>query len=279
MLKEGCSHMDSFNKATQNLPDHNRVLEAILRFFDAMPEANGCFLAGSAATNTMDEDSDLDIGLVFSSAEAREATWQSRWTWDIAPWFHRFDADHIKPHFVIYVFEPHLRADFSLYLPAELPPGGVGPCAIVWDREGVLAAWIGSVAEPQQPDVSWQEAVHDDERFWAWSVYLYNHIHRGEYYHCAYEWPALRHILERWAANLAGKAQFASRRLESAPYAERLLAYDLFPKPERASLGAALLAAIRLQLALRTEISARFGVAWKTKPRALEKISGLVQDL
>jgi Nucleotidyltransferase domain len=272
--------MDSFTiKPTQNLADHNRVLQAILRFFSAMPEASGCFLAGSAATNTMDEDSDLDIGLVFSSAEAREATWQARWTWEIAPWFHRFDADHIKPHFVIYIFEPHIRADLSLYLPAELPPGGAGPCTIVWDHHGVLAAWIDSLPEPQKPDVPWQEAVHDDERFWAWSVYLYNHIHRGEYYHCAYEFPALRAVLERWAARLAGEPQFASRRLESAPYAKRLLAYDLFPKPDRPSLRGSLLAAIRLQLALRTEMAARFGVAWKAESRATERVASLVESL
>ncbi len=278
--EDACNPMDSFSiAATHNLPDHNRLLQAILRFFSQIPAASGCFLSGSGATNTMDEDSDLDLGIVFSSAEARKATWQARWTWDIAPWFHRFDADHIKPHFVIYIFEPHIRADISLYLPDELPPTGAGPCAITWDHQGVLAAWIASLPEPHEPDWSWQEAVHDDERFWAWAEYLYNHVHRGEYYHCAYEFPALRVVLERWAARLAGHAQFTSRRFESAAYCQRLLRYDLFPKPDQASLKAALLVAMDLQLTLRTEIAGRFRVAWKTEPRAVDKISGLIQRL
>jgi hypothetical protein len=265
--------------ATGSLPDHKQVLEAALRFFGAIPGVSGCFLAGSGATHTMDEDSDLDIGILFETAAAREAVWQSRWTWDIAPWFHRFDADHIKAHFVMYFFEPHIEADLALYLKNELPPAEGGPYAIMWDHQGTLATWIDSLSKDQTPDPSWQEVVHEDERFWAWSFYLYAHTHRGEYYCCAAEFPALRGILERWTARLAGHPQFTSRRLERTAYAERLLRPDLFPKPERASLKAALLAAIDLQLALRTEIAARFGVAWRTEARAVDKVAGLVQSL
>ena len=48
-------------------------------------------------------------------------------------------ADHIKPHFVIYIFEPAIRADISLYLDDELPPAAGGPFVLAWDETGAFA--------------------------------------------------------------------------------------------------------------------------------------------
>ena len=75
----------------------------------------------------MDQDSDLDIGIFFGNPTDREKTWKNRWDWSVAPWFHRFDADHIKPHFVIYLFESNIKADINLYVQAELPGAGGAP--------------------------------------------------------------------------------------------------------------------------------------------------------
>jgi predicted nucleotidyltransferase len=270
-------------KATQQLPDHDALLDAILSFFRQTSGIIGAFLSGSTATGQMDVDSDLDVGIVFQGDEQRTQVWEERWEWQIAPWFHRFDADHIKSHFVIYLFESALsaaaiRADINLYLVDDLPPAAGGPFVIAWDKTGALREWQNSLPaqEPAAPD--WSGAVHEDERFWAWLVYLYNHVHRGEWYHCAYEFPALRDILEQWTARLAGHARFASRRLEGVEWAERLLNSDLFPRPDQASLKASMLAAIELQLELRSAIE-ELGVAWKTELNAIDKVTRLVQDL
>ena len=53
---------ESYNgQSTLNLPDHKRVLQALLKFFVDTPGVIGCYLSGSTATGRMDEDSDLDI--------------------------------------------------------------------------------------------------------------------------------------------------------------------------------------------------------------------------
>jgi len=269
--------------ATAQLPDHDALLDAILGYFQRTPGVIGCFLSGSTARGEMDVDSDLDVGVVLESAEQRTRVWESRWEWQIAPWFHRFDADHIKPHFVIYIFDPParaaaIRADINLYLVDDLPPAAGGPFVLAWDDTGALRAWLDGLPQLKQAAPDWSVAIHEDERFWAWLVYLYNHVHRGEYYHCAYGFPELRDILEQWVARLGGQARFGVRRLDSAPWAERLLANDLFPKPDRASLKACMLAAIELQLELRSEIEAR-GVTWKTEPRAIGKVTRLIESL
>jgi hypothetical protein len=274
--------------ATRHLPDHDALLDAILAFFQRTPGVIGAFLSGSTATGQMDVDSDLDVGVVFGSTEQRSRAWEGRWEWQIAPWFHRFDADHIKPHFVIYLFDPSpqaaaIRADINLYLVDELPPAAGGPYVDVWDDTGALRNWLNAlpVQAPTAPDLEapdWGAAAHEDERFWAWLVYLYNHVHRGEYYVCAYGFPELRDILEQWVARLAGHARFSPRRLENAPWAERLLSYDLYPKPDRASLKACMLAAIELQLELRSEMEKQ-GASWRTGPKAIAKVTQLVESL
>ncbi|MBN1579692.1 MAG: nucleotidyltransferase domain-containing protein [Anaerolineae bacterium] len=265
-------------KATRHLPDHDAVLDAILGFFYQTPGVIGCFLSGSTATGHMDVDSDLDLGVVFQNAGQRMEAWEKRWEWQIAPWFHRFDADHIKPHFVIYMFEPAIKADINLYLINELPSVAGGPYYIVWDETGALNEWVNTLPVREQSSPDWREAAHEDERFWAWLFYLYNHVHRGEYYHCAYEFPVLRDIIEKWTAGLAGHAHFGSRRLEDKAWADRLLAYDLFPKPDRGSLKACMVNAIEMQLELRREVT-ELDVVWRTEARAIAEISRLIEGL
>jgi len=130
--------------ATEHLPDHDALLDAILDFFHRTPGVIGSFLSGSTARGEMDVDSDLDVGVVLESAEQRTRVWDSRWDWQIAPWFHRFDADHIKPHFVIYLFDPPtqaaaIRGDINLYLVDDLPPSAGGPYLLAWDDTGGCA--------------------------------------------------------------------------------------------------------------------------------------------
>lgn len=114
--------MKDFNiKSTVNLKDHDDVINKVLNFFYSTPGVNGCFLTGSTAAGKMDEDSDLDIGVLFEHARSRDGCWQMRKNWAISPWFHRFDADHIKPFFIIYFFEPKIKTDINLYVEDDLP--------------------------------------------------------------------------------------------------------------------------------------------------------------
>jgi predicted nucleotidyltransferase len=272
--------MDRFKiEATKHLPDHELVLQAMLDFFYRVPGVIGCFLSGSMATGEMDEDSDLDLGIVFDGTEKRNSIWRKRWKWEIADWFHRFDADHIKPYFVIYLYEPQIKADINLYLKDDLPSVEGGPYAIVWDHQGVLDIWIKNQPEPVPSNPNWDAVVHEDERFWAWAFYVYGHIHRGEYYHIADEFKALRNIVEQWSARLGGHTNFGTRHLENQGYAKRLFDYDLFPKPEIESLKVSMLDLIDLQIILREEIKRKIGIHWKTNDKAIRKITMLIRGL
>ena len=168
---------DSWRKfdieATKNLPNHDLILQAVLDFFYTTPGVAGCFLSGSMATLELDEDSDIDVGVVFQNAEHRESVWQKRWEWKITTWFHRFDADHIKPYFVIYFYEPGIQADINLYIHHDLPPVEGGPYRIVWDHDSMLNTWQRGLSEPSLGNLNWDGVVHEDERFWAWTFYVF----------------------------------------------------------------------------------------------------------
>ena len=266
------------------LPDHERVLCAILNYFSVMEGVSGAFLSGSTASGEMDADSDLDVGILFYSSAERETCWAKRWDWDIAPWFHRFDADHIKPYFVIYLYEPDIKADINLYTPEDLPTFTGSPYRVLWDKVGVLDYFIGSLGVPEGLGPDWENVVHEDERFWAWTFYCYSHVHRGEYYHVAYEFPVLRDILEQWTARLAGYPGFNSRRIDQEPRFAILLQHDIFPKPERSSLKLALLQSISFQRILREKVETFFlakgrDLRWNTSDDAIVKITGLVESL
>jgi hypothetical protein len=266
-------------ESTRNLPEHDKVLQAVLDFFYKVPGVVGCFLSGSVATNEMDEDSDIDIGIIFQSADDREQSWQKRWEWEIASWFHRFDADHIKPYFVIYFYEPQIQTDINLYIENDLPPTEGGPYTVVWDQKGVLKNWTKMQSKHKKSTPNWQAVVHEDERFWAWSFYVYRHLHRGEYYHIAYVFSELRDIVEKWVARLVGYSRFDTRRLEKKAFGRELLEYDLFPKPKLESLNRSMVDLLEIQLLMRKRIEEEYGIKWKTTDEAIERISKLISSL
>ena len=272
--------MKSFNiAATKNLPDHNFVLDAILNFFQGSKGVVGSFVSGSVATETMDEESDLDIGIVVENMESLENIWQSRWDWSIAPWFHRFDADHIKPYFVVYLFDPTIKADINFYLSTVLPPAAGGPYKIVWDNSGKLEKWQAVMAAEGLSEPDWTGAIHEDERFWAWIFWLYGHVNRGEYYDAALEFPTIRDIFEQWCARLGGEAKFDSRKVEKSQFYKELTKSDLFPKPERDSLKAAMEALIQEYSGLRKRIDDEQSVKWNTNTKTIKKIRSLVASI
>jgi hypothetical protein len=252
------------------LPDHRRVLEAVLTYFRGDPDATGGWVSGSLARGDTDEYSDLDVGVCFTDGRAREAAWGHRWDWQMAPWFHRFDADHVRPYFVIYLFEPGVKADIALYVRGDLPPPEGGPYSVAWDDTGELAEWA---ARRPEEEVDWSTAAHEDERFWAWTYYCLRHIQRGELYEVASELSWLRGIVESWRARLVGHPQFRYRRAE-AHYDVAELA-ETFPAPNRKSLKAALLKLIELHERQRASVTAE----WRTTEGARERIRGMVEAL
>ena len=261
------------------LPEHRRVLEAVLEFFGRDEPAVGAWVAGSLARGDCDEYSDLDVGICFRDEGARAAAWSHRWDWPIAPWFHRFDADHVRPYFVIYLFDaavadgPPVKADIALYLPHDLPPPEGGPYRVAWDDTGtgLLGDWASNSSVERVVDVDL--AVHEDERFWAWTFYCLRHVERGEYYEIASELHWLRGIVEAWRARLAGRPEFSPRRAES--YYELSDLAETFATPDLASLKRALLKLIDLHERQRSSIQAE----WRTSDETMRRIRAMVEAL
>lgn len=258
------------------LPDHRRVLEALLGSFRDDPAAVAAWVSGSLASGRTDEFSDLDVGICLRDEPTRAAAWEGRWEWDIAPWFHRLDADHVRPYFVIYFYDAadedgtSVKADIALYVPEDLPPPEGGPYRLAWDDTGELAEWAARRADSA---LDWSLAAHEDARFWAWTYYSLRHIQRGELYEVASELAWLRGIVERWRARLVGHPEFRYRRAE-AHYDVSELA-ETFAAPDRRSLKQALLKLIELHERQRSTLDAD----WYTSEGARRRIRSMVEAL
>lgn len=220
----------------------------------------------------MDAESDLDVGICFADDAAREEAWALRWAWDIAPWFHRFDADHVKPYFVIYLFDSKVKTDIPLHTLEDLPAREGGPYVLAWDDTGRLETWAATAVPPPRA-VDWSRAVHEEERFWAWLVYSLQHVRRGEYYSIAADFWYLRDVVEQWQARLAGLARFSIRRAEQLVDTRDLA--ELFPRPDRADLKRALLKLIEVHERQRATVD----LAWRTSEDARTRIKRWVEEL
>ena len=249
-------------------------------FFRTYPGAVGAYVAGSVARGDADEFSDLDVGIFFADEPSRDAAWAARWDWQLGDWFHRFDADHVRPHFVIYLLEPGVKVDLPLYVPGDPPTPAGAPYEVVWDSSGEVTRWVEAAnAGRQELPPDWSEAAHEDERLWAWTYYSILHLRRGEYYDVASDFHMLRNIVETWRARLAGRAFFDVRRVhEREPETVDRFA-DLFPRPEHGSLKQALLALLAIHDEQRAQVERELVVEWRTLPATRRRMRRWVEEL
>ncbi len=228
----------------------------------------------------MDFHSDLDLGFLCSSNETNETLWSQRFDWILPAWFHRMDADHVKPYFIIYLFEPHIHVDLAFYIIENLPPQAGGPFTIAFDKESRLNKWIVEVNKPLRVPADWSNVVHEEERFWKWTHYSWCHTGRGEYYDDASSFGIMRGIIQTWYARLKGIEKFDTRRLEQrgeTTFIESMR--PCFPTPDRPSMKAALLHLIDLHNQQRAEVDRLIGPQWKTTQAARDKIIRLVREI
>ena len=269
---------------TVNLPEHRRVFDSLLRHFQDIDGVTGIFVSGSQATGEMDEQSDLDLGVVLDSQKIRDAVWAKRWNWAIEPWFHRFDADHIKEYFVIYLFEPCVKADINLYIEEDLPGWKGGPFHLIWSKSDRLEEWCqvsnDKVRHENRPSPSEELLIHEDERLWAWLVYVVLHTKRGEYYSAAWSFAHLRNIVEKWHAYLQGEHKFTPRQFERRMPSHLAVRFaTLFPQPTRNSLKKAYYNLAELHEEQRREIGLQLGLTWKISEYGLCKVKDMIGEI
>ncbi len=273
MNSETFRHMNS-------LPEHRKLCSDILSFFKDQHGISGAFIGGSGASGGMDFQSDLDLGFLCSSDEAREKIWSKRFDWNLPPWFHRMDADHVKPYFIIYLFEPSIHVDLIFYTNEDLPPQAGGPFTLAFEQGAQLGSWISEVNKPFDKVVDWSNVVHEEERIWTWIHYAWCHIARGEYYDIASDFAFLRRIPHSWFARLNGADQFNARRLEARGEFQFIEKMKLcYPIPDRVSLKTALLNLIEIHNEQRDQINKLIFPPWTTKQAARDKITKLVSEI
>jgi hypothetical protein len=263
-----------------DLPIHKKLCRELLEFFYQRKEINGAFLSGSGASGGMDFHSDLDFGFLCTSEEAKGKIWQERFDLRLPPWFHRMDADHVKPYFIIYLFDPHVHVDLCFYTMENLPPQAGGPFTVAFDKQSQLGDWISEVNNPLIRAPDWSNLVHEEEQFWTWIHYDWCHVGRGEYYDGAAFMGVMRDVLHRWYARLNGDNQFNTRRLEhrgETAFIESMR--ECFPTPDRASMKAALLNLIKIHNQQRAQVEGLVRPTWKTTQSARDKITHLVREL
>lgn len=263
-----------------HLPDHRKLLSELVAFFRSESEVRSGFISGSGVTGGMDLYSDLDLGFLCTNEEEKEKIWQKRLEWSVPAWFHRMDADHIKPDFIIYLFEPHIHVDICLYTPSNLPTQAGAPYAILFDDEKYLDKWIEDANRVDVPKVDWSNVVHEDERFWTWVHYSWGHTSRGEYYDDAVFFSYIRGVLENWQARLDGTPNFVSRRLEMKnknPLIDKLC--GCFPSPDKEGMKKALLLAIEIYNEQWKIINYLLAPKWTTTQNTKDKVTDLVKKI
>lgn len=267
-------------KHMSKLPDHRALCEKILKFFAEDDGIIGAFISGSGAAGSMDFHSDLDLGFLCRANSVKEKIWAQRFNWDLPIWFHRMDADHVKPYFIIYLFEPHIHVDLAFYTEENLPPRAGGPFTLAFDKEARLNQWITDVNQPIQNAPDWSNVVHEEERFWTWTHYSWCHTGRGEYYDDASTFHIMRGILQTWHARLKGSEKFDTRRLEQRGETEFIEKMKpCFPQPNKESMKAALLNLIEIHNQQRLRVDQLIKPQWTTTQAARDKITRLVSEI
>ncbi|MFX1366509.1 MAG: nucleotidyltransferase domain-containing protein [Promethearchaeota archaeon] len=267
------------------LPEHYRIYTLLYNSFVSVKSIIGIFLSGSSATGKMDKYSDIDIGIVFDSITALNTFWDERWKWDVPSWFHRFDADHIKKFFVIYFFEPNIKVDIALYFIENLPPFHGAPYYVVYDPNNRLKDWSIITNKKSRENIdnyrmNLADIIHDDERFWAWLFYSYQHIARGEYYKITTEFEALRQIIENWYSYFVYKTSFTTKYFEFSKKDKFLnIMKNLFPIPDKESLLKAFRSLIAVYQDLRELVESEYSIIWKINKKSIDKIKTYFNSL
>jgi predicted nucleotidyltransferase len=197
------------------IPEHLRaVADNVVAEAERDPRVLAVLAAGSVATGTGDEYSDLDLVLVCTAegqpaclAEAKEFAGRVR------PLLSSFTGEHVgEPRLLIALYGPPLvHVDLKFVTPDGLRTR-VEDGVVLWQRDDTVdrirqestAAW-------PQPDPQWIE-----DRFWVWVHYTAVKIARGELFEAIEAIGALRSAAIAPLATLGRTTRPAGvRRLET----------------------------------------------------------------
>ncbi len=226
------------------------LLDATIAAVESDQRFVGLLVAGSGATGTMDEFSDLDLVLVSrDDSHAELLAGLPAFAAGLGPLLTAFTGEHVgEPRLLIALYGPPLlHVDLKLVADHQLDDR-VEDGRVVWERDGaVQMALRRAPAVWPRPDVQWIE-----DRFWGWVHYVATKIGRGELFDCLSSLAFLRErIFGPLIVQQHGQRPAGVRRIESiAPDAVPALEATL-GSHDRLGCARALRAAIDLYRELR----------------------------
>lgn len=169
--------------SSEDIPSaHAAFLARALRFLCADHRFVGVAAAGSFATGTMDEFSDLDLVIAVEPGDVEAVSGERhRIAAELGPLVAAFTGEHVgEPRLLICLYGgdgdgPPLHVDLKF---VSLPDVAdrVDDLAVLWERDGRVtrALHVGEARFPS-PDPQWIE-----DRFWVWIHYGATKVGRGE---------------------------------------------------------------------------------------------------
>jgi len=203
------------------LPGMREILRTTVRAASADERIIGLLAAGSAATGTMDEFSDLDLVVVCRDADHADVlTAGPEFAARLGPLVASFTGEHVgEPRLLINLYGPPLQHVDLKFVSDRQLDDRVENGLVVWQRgDAVTAALARAEAVWPAPDPQWIE-----DRFWTWLHYGAAKAGRGELFECLDVLGALRGaVLGPLIALDRGYRPSGARRLET-------IAPDLVP--------------------------------------------------
>ncbi len=194
---------------------HRAFLTGALDVLAADARLVGVAAAGSFATDTLDEYSDLDLVIAVEPAHAAAVAGERRSiAASLGPLLAAFTGEHVgEPRLLICLYGPPLLHVDLKFVALPDVAKRVDEVVVLSDRDGRVAATLRTdVAHYPAPDPQWIE-----DRFWTWVHYVAAKIARGELFEAVDGLAFLRGLaLGPLAMLRAGARPCGVRRLEQA---------------------------------------------------------------
>ncbi len=201
-----------------SLPDpHREFLTAALATLADDPRLVGVAAAGSFASGTMDEFSDLDLVIAVEPDDhAAVMAGRVRIAESLGSVLTAFTGEHVgEPRLLIALYTPSLLHVDLKFVPLPETAARVEEIAVLWEREGRLSAVLATrPAAYPPPNPQWLE-----DRFWTWIHYATVKIGRGELFEAIDGLSFLRsNVLGPLGLARAGRQPNKVRRVETIPW-------------------------------------------------------------
>jgi predicted nucleotidyltransferase len=255
------------------LPEHRKLLERAVAHFGDDVRVVGLVVGGSLAHGTADFYSDVDLYMVvqdkafdeiFAERDAVvEAVGSPLFGFVVDP-MPGGSTDHIV------IYEGPIKFDFMYLKESDLKPAPkwVG-CVVLKDASGGhVGAAVARSEGLTAPQPTTEELLDLNQKVWAWCLYAFGKIMRGELWEALDGIHSIRSLalvpLLDWAAERPYEGYRRLERKTAPATASRLMATVAAVQPE--ALYAALQAEMELFRSLRAMVFDRHGLTFDPTP-------------